>query len=71
VEETSMTDPQDTSTDGPDPATDDMKARYREALERKQNKQRSERLHPEGDSPLHEPHGRSGGKREFRRKSGG
>jgi|GEM_PF-368712 len=55
----------------PDTSIDDVKARYRQALERKQRKQRSERLHPEGDSPLNEPHGRSGGKREFRRKSGG
>ncbi len=49
---------------------DDVKARMKQALERKQARHHSERLHPEGDSALHEPHGRSGGKREFRRKAG-
>jgi hypothetical protein len=66
-----MTDPQDSTTDGADHGTDDMKARYREALERKKRQQHSDALHPEADSPMHETHGRSGGKREFRRKSGG
>jgi hypothetical protein len=66
-----MTDSHETSKDDPAHEVDDVKARYKEALERKQGKHRNERLHPEGDSNLHEPHGRSGGKREFRRKSGG
>ena len=48
-----------------------MKARYKQALEHKQEQHRNERLHPEAGSSLHEPHGRSGGKRQFRRKSGG
>jgi hypothetical protein len=66
-----MADTQDASKDNPDEQVDEVKARYKEALERKQGKHRNERLHPESDSTLHEPHGRSGGKREFRRKSGG
>lgn len=48
----------------------DVKARFKEALERKQQRHRNERLHPEGESALHETHGRSGGRRQFRRKSG-
>lgn len=66
-----MTDSDDKATNGPDQGDDDLKARYKEALERKQGKHRNERLHPDSDSNLHETHGRSGGKREFRRKSGG
>jgi hypothetical protein len=50
---------------------DDVKARFKEALERKQASQKKEHLHPDGDSALHDTHGRSGGKRQFRRKSGG
>jgi hypothetical protein len=59
--------PQDAAEDQPD----DVKARYKQALEHKQEQHRNERLHPEAGSSLHEPHGRSGGKRQFRRKSGG
>jgi len=50
---------------------DDVKARFKEALDRKQGQQKREHLHPEGESALHDTHGRSGGKRQFRRKSGG
>lgn len=49
---------------------DDVKARFKEALEAKSARQKNDRLHPEGDSALHDTHGRSGGKRQFRRKSG-
>lgn len=62
-----MTEPQQPSEQD---EADDVKARFKEALDRKQGRHRNERLHPDGDSALHEPHGRSGGKREFRRKSG-
>jgi hypothetical protein len=50
---------------------DEVKARFKEALERKQGQQKKEHLHPDGDSALHDTHGRSGGKRQFRRRSGG
>jgi hypothetical protein len=50
---------------------DEVKARFKEALERKQGRQKKEHLHPDGESALHDTHGRSGGKRQFRRKSGG
>jgi hypothetical protein len=66
-----MADSHDASKDDPDNGLDDVKARFKEALERKQGQHRNERLHPDSDSKVHEPHGRSGGKREFRRKSGG
>jgi hypothetical protein len=49
---------------------DDVKARFKQALEAKSARQKNDRLHPEGDSALHDTHGRSGGKRQFRRKSG-
>ena len=51
--------------------SDDTKAKFREALERKkQNVQNRPGAHLEGDSSVHGVHGAAGGKREFRRKSG-
>jgi hypothetical protein len=61
------------SGQAPDDASespDDVKARYRDALEAKSARHKNERLHPDGDSALHDTHGKSGGKRQFRRKSG-
>jgi hypothetical protein len=52
-------------------SADDVKARFKQALDRKQGRHKNEHLHPEGDSALHDTHGRSGGKRKFRRKAGG
>jgi len=60
--------------DGPPGAAeppDEVKQRFKQALEHKQHQHRNARLHPEAGSSLSEPHGRSGGKRRFRRKSGG
>jgi hypothetical protein len=55
----------------PDSGTD-VKAKFREALERKKG------LHADGvgaggpnSSKIHDVHSRAGGKRQFRRKSGG
>jgi hypothetical protein len=48
----------------------DVRARFREALERKQAKARSRDDHAEGSSKVHTAHGPVGGKRTFRRKSG-
>ncbi|MCX4688654.1 DUF5302 domain-containing protein [Kitasatospora purpeofusca] len=54
------------------PAQDDVKARFLAALERKQGaKSGSEAGGPNGDSKIHAAHGAVGGKRNFRRKSGG
>ena len=49
---------------------EDLKAKMREALERKQAHDRgvSAKSHEQGKTP--ENHGPAGGKREFRRKSG-
>jgi hypothetical protein len=49
---------------------DDVKARFREALERKQAKNRQGEEHADARSKVHDAHGPAGGKRTFRRKSG-
>jgi hypothetical protein len=51
-------------------ASDDVKRKFREALDKKNATQRSGEAHLDGDSAVHSPHGRAGQKREFRRKSG-
>jgi hypothetical protein len=55
---------------GAEPA--DVKARFRDALERKKS-QHADGVGGSGPSTgkVHEAHGRAGGKRQFRRKSGG
>jgi hypothetical protein len=55
----------------PTEPTDDAKARFREALDRKQSKHaQGAGGGPQGDSKIHGEHGAAGGKRTFRRKSG-
>ncbi|HEV7648815.1 MAG TPA: DUF5302 domain-containing protein [Actinophytocola sp.] len=49
---------------------DDVKARFREALERKQAKNRMGEEHADARSKVHDAHGPAGSKRAFRRKSG-
>jgi hypothetical protein len=56
--------------DGAQPQEDDVRARFREALERKQAKAKARETHADGSSKIHESHGPVGGKRTFRRKSG-
>ncbi|MGX7680534.1 DUF5302 domain-containing protein [Jatrophihabitans sp. DSM 45814] len=60
---------QDSTTSG---AVDDVKARFREALAKKQGQQADGvgSTGPAG-SKIHEAHNRAGAKRQFRRKSGG
>lgn len=53
-----------------DAAPDEVKRKFREALDKKNAKQRGGESHLDGQGPVHEPHGRAGHKREFRRKSG-
>ena len=63
-----------TGTKGNTSASDsDPKAKFREALERKRGQQASqnESAGGRGDSKIHGEHGAAGGKRTFRRKSGG
>ncbi|MEV0192845.1 DUF5302 domain-containing protein [Kitasatospora purpeofusca] len=53
-------------------APDDVKARFLAALERKHGaKGGSTTGGPNGDSKIHGTHAAAGGKRNFRRKSGG
>jgi hypothetical protein len=52
-------------------ASDEMKRKFREALEKKNARHRNGEAHLNGQGAVHEPHGRAGQKREFRRKSGG
>ncbi len=53
-----------------DPPEDDMKRRFREALERKNAKAKSGESHADASSKIHGSHGPVGGRRTFRRKSG-
>jgi hypothetical protein len=53
-------------------ADDDVKAKFREALARKQGQQADGvGGSGPGGSKIHEAHNRAGAKRQFRRKSGG
>ncbi|MFJ1756626.1 DUF5302 domain-containing protein [Kitasatospora sp. NPDC088134] len=50
---------------------DDQKAKFLAALQRKGGGNRNAAGGPGGDSKIHGTHGAAGGKRTFRRKSGG
>jgi|GEM_PF-5160443 len=65
-----MTTPADHPTD--DEGQDDLRAKYRAALERKNHADRDTGAATSGGSggKAHGPHAAAGGKREFRRKSG-
>jgi hypothetical protein len=64
----STSEPADTA-DTPEPA-EDVRARFREALERKQAKAKARETHADGSSKIHEAHGPAAARRTFRRKSG-
>jgi len=49
----------------------EAKDKFREALERKRGKQHPHEGASANDSKIHDTHGAAGGKRTFRRKSGG
>jgi membrane-associated protein len=49
---------------------DDVKRKFREALDRKKQTQHDRPAHLDGESNVHQVQGKAGGKREFRRKSG-
>lgn len=51
-------------------AEDDVKRKFREALEKKNSQHRTGESHMTGRGAVTEPHGKAGHKREFRRKSG-
>ena len=50
--------------------SDDVKAKFREALERKNQKHNPTDDHKDGHSKIHGTHGPADHKRDFRRKSG-
>jgi hypothetical protein len=54
-------------------SSDEVKDKYRDALERKRNQQAERHADAEerGESKIHGEHGAAGVKRTFRRKSGG
>jgi Family of unknown function (DUF5302) len=56
-----------------DPTTDadPTKDKFREALERKRDRHHANNGDAQSDSKVHGEHSRAGGKRTFRRKSGG
>jgi len=54
----------------PEQSADDTKRKFREALERKKQAQQSRPGYLDAGSAVHSTHGKAGGKREFRRKSG-
>ena len=60
----------DASNDSETESPDDVKARFREALERKQARNRMGEEHADARSKVHDAHGPAGNKRTFRRKSG-
>jgi hypothetical protein len=60
--------PADTQSD--ETPQEDVRARFREALERKQAKAKAGENHADGSSKIHDAHGPAGGRRTFRRKSG-
>lgn len=51
-------------------ASDDVKRKFKEALEKKNARHRQGEAHLNGDSAVHATHGPASVKREFRRKSG-
>ncbi|GAA3622190.1 DUF5302 domain-containing protein [Microbacterium awajiense] len=51
-------------------ASDEMKRKFKEALDKKNARQRDGEAHLDADSAIHEAHGPASTKREFRRKSG-
>jgi len=66
-----MADNSSGKTDSADPANSDAKDRFRAALDRKRTQQADRASNAHGESKVHGEHGAVGGKRTFRRKSGG
>ena len=56
-------------SDAPTPP-DEVKRKFREALDRKNQEQHDRPAHLDGDSAVNHTQQKAGGKREFRRKSG-
>ncbi len=58
------------SDEKPAAASEEMKRRFKEALDKKNARSRDGEARLNGDSVVHETHGPASHKREFRRKSG-
>jgi hypothetical protein len=58
------------STDDKTAASEEMKRKFKEALDKKNAQHREGEAHLDGDSGVHSSHGPASQKREFRRKSG-
>lgn len=58
------------SDEKPGAASEETKRKFREALDRKKQNAQDRPAHLDGESAVHEAHGRADLKREFRRKSG-
>lgn len=58
------------SDEKPGAASEETKRKFREALDRKKKSAQDRPAHLDGESAVHEAHGRADLKREFRRKSG-
>ncbi|MFC5290176.1 DUF5302 domain-containing protein [Actinokineospora guangxiensis] len=69
-----MTDAPEPTAEPADPDTTpeptDVREQFKAALARKNAKAGSGESHLAGGSKVHDAHGRAGGKRQFRRKSG-
>jgi uncharacterized protein DUF5302 len=63
--------PADNAAQPAEPTADPTKDRFREALERKRERHHANNGDAQNDSKVHGEHSRVGGKRTFRRKSGG
>ena len=59
-----------TDDEKPTAASDDVKAKFREALNKKKKAQQAGTAHLDGQSAVHEAHGNADNRQEFRRKSG-
>jgi hypothetical protein len=67
-----MGDPENEAAEpAPDEAIDDLRAKMREALDRKHAAEHAGQAHLDGRQAARGEHGREGGPREFRRKAGG
>ncbi|MBY8881120.1 DUF5302 domain-containing protein [Streptomyces sp. PLK6-54] len=74
AQDTTVADGSDTAApQGEAAGEDDVKRKFREALARKQGSRKGGGAGGSGPDPskIHGTHGRAGGGREFRRKSGG
>ena len=73
AQDTTVAEEPDTAAQAAEPGEDDVKRKFREALARKHGARQGGGAGGSGPDPskIHGTHGRAGGAREFRRKSGG